>query len=187
MRLSSLPDAAIPRNIGRRTFLKAGVAGSALLLAGRWLPAPGVAAEVDSPALRYLGSADVVMLRRVVPVVLAGALPQDPASQAGAIDEILQGIDLVIHHQSLAVRGEIADLFGLLTRGVTRTLVAGVWSSWDEASTEEVQAFLAGWRDSRFTLLRSAYLGLQQLVVASWYGNPRSWPRIGYGGPPKLA
>jgi hypothetical protein len=39
---------------------------------------------------------------------------------------------------------------------------------------------------SGFMLLRSAYDALHQLVFAAWYGNPRSWPAIGYAGPPVL-
>ena len=34
--------------------------------------------------------------------------------------------------------------------------------------------------------LRSAYGALHQLILAAWYGNPRAWPAIGYGGPPSL-
>ena len=185
MHLPAPPAAATRFDAGRRAFLKTGVAGSALLVVGRWLPAAN-AAPAEAPALRYLGSADSVMLKRIIPVMLDGALPQDARQRAGAVDEILYGIDLAIHHQPARVRGEIADLFGLLTRGVTRALVAGVWSSWEKASSADIEEFLAGWRNSRFALLRSGYLGLNQLIVGSWYGNPRSWARIGYGGPPKL-
>jgi hypothetical protein len=39
---------------------------------------------------------------------------------------------------------------------------------------------------SGFALLRSAYDALHQIVLAAWYGNPRSWPAIGYGGPPSV-
>lgn len=172
----------------RRAFLQAGAAGSALLLAGRWLArARAAPAAAEGVALRHLTGADALMLRRLVPVVLDGALPGDSGQRASAVTEVLAGIDLAIHYQSPAARRQIADLFGLLTSGVTRALVAGVWSAWDEASTEDVRAFLSRWRDSRFALLRSAYLGLTQLIVGSWYGNPRAWPRIGYPGPPRLA
>lgn len=178
---------AAPRTLGRRAFIETGVAGAALLLAGRWLWQPVGAVAADAPALRYLGSPDVLVLQRVAPVVLEGALPEDPAARASALAEVVQGIDFALHHLSPAVRAEVADLFRLLTGSVTRALVAGVWTSWDRASTEEVRDFLGRWRASRFALLRSGYLGLQQLIVGSWYGNPRSWPRIGYGGPPGLA
>jgi hypothetical protein len=62
-----------------------------------------------------------------------------------------------------------------------------VTSPWAEAGRDDVAAFLDGWRTSGFTLLRSAYDALHQLVFAAWYGNPRSWPAIGYAGPPALS
>ena len=70
--------------------------------------------------------------------------------------------------------------------GIARVLVAGLWPSWDEAGAEDIAGFLARWKESRFDLLRSAYLGLHELIIAAWYGNPRAWPRIGYPGPPEL-
>jgi len=45
---------------------------------------------------------------------------------------------------------------------------------------------LGRWQHSRLALLRSAYDGLHQLVLAAWYGNSRAWPAIGYPGPPSL-
>ena len=55
-----------------------------------------------------------------------------------------------------------------------------------EATPDEVHAFLRRWRTSRFGLLRAGYQALTQLIVAAWYGNPASWERIGYPGPPAL-
>ena len=55
---------------------------------------------------------------------------------------------------------------------------------WSDAGAAEVAAFLERWRAVGFTLLRSAYDALHQIIFAAWYGNPRSWPAIGYPGPP---
>ena len=84
------------------------------------------------------------------------------------------------------MQGEIGELFALLGLAAGRFIVAGVRSPWAEARDEEVAAFLARWRGSRFGLLRAGYQALTQLVVAAWYGNPASWERIGYPGPPSL-
>ncbi|MFL6649477.1 MAG: twin-arginine translocation pathway signal protein, partial [Sulfurifustaceae bacterium] len=131
--------------------------------------------------------ADVVILGRIAPVVLAGALPRDAAQLNSAIAEIIAGIDMTIGYEPPAVRKEIRDLFNLLGSGVTRSLVAGMWQPWENASNESIQKFLTSWRNSRFDLLRSAYIGLTGLIIGSWYGNPRSWERIGYPGPPRIA
>ena len=172
----------------RRTFLKVGVAGSALLLLGRWLPPAHAADPVGAPqtTFAYLTAADVVALLRIVPIMLEGALPQDRGQQNTAIGEILRGVDLTIGHQALSVRAEIRELFDVLTKSVTRALVAGIWKSWDKVSEQDVRDFLASWRNSRLDMLRTGYIGLNNLIVGSWYGNPRSWARIGYAGPPKI-
>ncbi len=162
----------------RRAFLKVGIAGFALLYAGRWL-APARAAEGATPSFPFknLMQEDTVVLSRVVPVMLHGALPLDGAQY---------GVDLTIGYQPPSVRTEIRDLFNLLNNAATRALVAGIWKPWSKATNQDIQEFLASWRDSRFDLLRSAYIGLNNLIVGSWYGNPRSWSRIGYGGAPKI-
>ena len=173
----------------RRTFLKAGVAGSALLLLGRWLPPAHAADSSDEQksTFAYLTAADAAMLARLVPVMLEGALPKDRGQFNAAVAETLRGIDATIAAQSLGVRGEILDLFGVLTKSITRSLVAGIWTSWDKASDQDIRDFLSGWRNSRLDMLRTGYIGLNNLIVGSWYGNPKSWARIGYDGPPKIA
>lgn len=172
----------------RRAFLKVGIAGSALLYAGRWL-APVRAADGADPRFPFknLTPDDVVVLSRVIPVMLHGALPPEEAQLKTAIGEVIYGVDLTIGYQPLGVRKEIRDLFNLLNNAAMRALVAGIWKPWDKATNEDIQEFLSRWRDSRFDLLRSAYIGLNNLIVGSWYGNPRSWSRIGYSGAPKLA
>lgn len=174
---------------GRRTFLKVGVAGSVLLSLGRWLPAARAADQVAAQKLAFanLTSADAAALIRIIPVMLSGALPQDPGRRSAAIGEIVRGVDVTVGYQPPLVRGEIRDLFGLLTRAVLRALIAGIWSSWNNASDQDIHEFLTSWRNSRFDMLRSAYIGLNNLIVGSWYANPKSWPRIGYDGPPKIS
>ncbi|HEV2607200.1 MAG TPA: hypothetical protein VGT79_04375, partial [Xanthomonadaceae bacterium] len=100
--------------------------------------------------------------------------------------EVVAGVDRAVAGLPPGSRKELEQLFALLSFAPTRCLVAGVWSSWPQASRESVASFLMSWRDSRFALLRSGYGALHQLILAAWYGNARSWPAIGYGGPPSL-
>lgn len=182
MRNESAPFASTHFDAGRRRLLKTGLAGSALLFAGRWLAHETTAAAAGA----YLTPADVTALERIVPVVLAGALPSDAQQLKTALAEIVAGIDMTIGYEPPAVRKEIRDLFDLLGNGVTRSLVAGIWQPWEKTSNADIQKFLTSWRNSRFDLLRSAYIGLTGLIIGSWYGNPRSWERIGYPGPPRI-
>jgi len=167
----------------RRRFIQAGLAGTALLafagLVGRPRAQPAA-------RLRNLDARGVEFLRVLVPVVLAGALPSGPERPA-AIDETIQAFDRAISGLDSAVQDEIGQMLGLLLYAPTRIAVAGVWPAWREASADEVAAFLRGWRDSGSDLKRSGYRALTQLIQAAWYGNARSWPAIGYPGPPQEA
>ncbi len=176
-----------PPNKMRRTLLKVGVAGGVALVLARWIvtsrdPAPREALEEHASALDPRSRAIVAA---IVPVLLEGALPDGDASvEAGA--EVVAGVERAVAGLPPGTRKELEQLFALLSFAPTRCLVAGVWSPWAQASRASIASFLASWRDSRFDLLRSGYGALHQLIFAAWYGNERSWPAIGYGGPPSL-
>jgi len=170
--------------ISRRTFLKTGVAGGVALLLARWLYTSTPASpQLPRPALDARAR---TIMAAIIPVLLDGALPPGaelPAARA----ETLAAVEQAIAGLPPATREELAELFSLLAFAPTRCLVAGVWSPWSEASTDVVAGFLARWRDSRFTLLRSAYGALHQLVLGAWYAQERAWPAIGYAGPPTVS
>ena len=174
----------------RRQFLKAGIAGGALLIAVRAAYGPFSADPVlaQDPGFDYvvLRAKDRSVLASVAPVMLAGALPADASERERAIVEVIRGVDQAVSGLPPSVQEEVAELFALLGFPVTRRLLAGVGSPWLEASDGSVQHFLERWRGSRFALLRSAYAALHELIMAAWYGNPAAWARIGYPGPPAI-
>jgi hypothetical protein len=164
----------------RRTFLTAGVAGSALLaVAGWWTWSRRPA------AVRLDPQADVIV-RAIVPAMLAGALPDEPRARPAAIEETVANVARAIGGLPPASRGELAQLFALLSIAPARRAFAGLATPWPDATPDEVSSFLDGWRDSGWALKRSAYDALHQLVMAAWYGNERSWASIAYPGPPRI-
>jgi len=122
----------------------------------------------------------------VVPVLLAGALPEAPDARQQAIAETLAGIDVAIAGLPPAAQAELAELFALLALPPVRMSLARVGAPWPHATPADVRLFLDRFRNSSWTLLRSAYDALHQLTFAAWYGNPRAWPAIGYDGPPRF-
>jgi hypothetical protein len=175
--------------ITRRTFLVAGLAGSATLAAAYWLrganergPAAGANASLaaldrDAPAI----------VAAIVPVVLEGALPREAAQRDAALRETVGNVARAVGGLPPAAQKELAELFALLGFAPTRLALAGVTTPWAQASPEAIAAFLERWRTSGWLLLRSAYDALHQLILAAWYGNPHAWAAIGYPGPPVLA
>ncbi len=168
----------------RRELLKTGALGCAAL-AFVGLAARARAQPIEGD-FAFLGAEDRVIVAAIAPVMLAGALPAGGAARQRAEAEVVEGVDRAISGLAPATQAELRQLFDLLGLGIARVLVAGLWPSWDEAGAEDIAGFLGRWKESRFDLLRSAYLGLHELIIAAWYGNPRAWPRIGYPGPPEL-
>ena len=172
----------------RRQFLTAGLAAGAALAAVRLVHGPFGEGNAAAPAagFAFLGNDEHVILGAIAPVVLAGALPAAGAERTAALDRTVRAVDAAIAGFLPAVQEEVHELFALLAFAPARRFLAGVSRPWAEADPVSVAAFLEGWRNSRFALLRSAYSALRQLILAAWYGQTEAWGAIGYGGPPAL-
>ena len=172
-------------NPNRRRFLKTGLAGAAALaIAGgiAWIRRVGTAAVAPS-----LDDDARSIVRAIVPAMLAGALPASDPERALAVDETVMGVDRAIAGLPPASRGELAQLFALLSLGVGRLACSQAWLP--RGATRRAKRSTrssTSWRSSGWSLKRTAYDALHQLVIAAWYANPRSWPSIGYPGPPVL-
>lgn len=167
----------------RRAFLKIGIAGGALLAA-----ASGAYWALNRPELprRLAFSVDHrEAVFAIASALLVGAIPGD-AERAPALRRLVGEVETAARGLSLPAQKELGQLLDLLAWLPTRWLVAGVRSPWSEATPEELDAFLVRWRYSRLGLLRSAYQGLHDLVLGTWYADPAHWGRIGYPGPPEI-
>ena len=186
----SIPAALDLLRPSRRQLLKTGVLGCAVLgLATLAAPARAggkARAHGGDAHFAFLTADDRVIVAAIAPVILDGAFPPEGAARARAAAEVVEGVDQAISGLPPATQAELRQLFDLLGLGIARVLVAGLWPSWEEAAPEDIARFLEAWRGSWFSLLRSGYLGLHELVFATWYGKPRSWARIGYPGPPEV-
>jgi hypothetical protein len=171
-------------NTSRRTFIAAGTAGVAMLALAGWLRGPH--APPTAATRRALDADAEAIFAAVAPVLLAGAWPQEPAAHAIALHDTLAGIDTAIAGLPPSSRTELGELVALLSLPPVRLAFAGIHGSWSTASPVAVRQFLERCRSSPFLLLRAAYGALHSLTFAAWYGNPKSWPAIGYPGPPVL-
>lgn len=171
--------------ISRRTFIAAGVAGTVALVAAQWLRRPE--SDATLATRRAFDANGETIMFAVAPVLLAGVLPAADGERKVAIAQTLTDIDAAIAGLPRGAQAELAQLFALLALPPTRIVFAGIMAPWPEAPADDVRAFLDRFRASAWTLKRSAYDALHELVFASWYGNPRSWPATGYDGPPALS
>ena len=167
----------------RRQFIKVGLAGAAVLATVRWLESPQAAPATD---FRFLDISGVAMVAAVVPVVLAGSLPEDTQARARAVREVVEAFDRAVGGLSAGVQREVDQLFSVLRFPPARFAFTGLWAPVEESSSDEVAAFLSRWRRSRFDIQRAGYQALTQLIQAAWYGNASSWSALGYPGAPAL-
>ncbi len=163
--------------VQRRTLLKAGLVGSALLALG----AAGVQLAGRDPTRDR-----ATILRALVPAILDQALPSDGEPRRRAIERAIAGTGTAIDGLAPPVQQEIAQLFMLMALAPTRLALTGITGGWDEAGTDEVGRFLSRWRTHRLALLQTAYLALHDLVTGPFYADEANWAAIGYGGPPRL-
>ena len=167
----------------RRTFIKVGIAGGLLLAGTRWLDRPQALAASN---FRFLDPRAAAAVAALVPVVLEGAMARDAAAIRRAVDETVEAFDRAVAGLSPAVQKEVDELFSILRFPPARLMFTGLWSPLEESTPQEIGAFLARWRHSRFDIQRAGYQAITQLIQAAWYGNTASWTAIGYPGAPKI-
>ncbi len=170
----------------RRSVLKLGVAGSAVL-GGVGLTATlvgcGAREQAAAQGYGFLRDADLVLFRALTPVVLADALPAEGEQREALITETLKRIDIGGVLVYAPAQKELYKLFDLLHMRFTRWLTTGISAPWNQATPAEINRFLERWRDSSVTAFNGGYRFLTKLVAASYYGIPETFPLSGYPGP----
>jgi hypothetical protein len=168
---------------GRRSFLKWGLAGGALLAlgGGTWLatrrtrPAPGVAG-----ALTALTPEEATVL-----LALSERLvPPRPGFPAPLDLDLPRRLDSVVASLGEEGREEFKQLVHLLENALAGFLLDGQLRTFTDASAEQQDARIRAWQTSRYTLRRTGYKALKKLVYAAYYGAPATWGALGYPGPP---
>jgi hypothetical protein len=170
-----------PEVVSRRQFLKVSTMGAvALSTVSVASVLTGCASQPIADGFRLFRDADLDVLRALFPVVMAGRLaPNDKA----ATEKVLHVMDDFLYGTSEAGHKQIHQLFDLLSMPFTRYTVVRLSSPWTTAGAEDIQAFLERWKNSRFDLLRGAYIALTQMMVMSWYQQHETWVSIGYVPP----
>jgi len=170
---------------GRRSFLKWGLAGTALLFVGggTWLatrrtrPAPGI----GGPLAALSPMEATVMLSLGERLV-----PPRPGFPRPADVELPRRVDAVVALASPPAQAEIRQLVRLFDSALAGFLLDGQFRTFSDSAPEQQDARIRAWQVSRFTLRRTGYRALKKLVYAAYYAAPETWPAIGYPGPPSL-
>ncbi|MCR2746678.1 hypothetical protein [Limnobacter parvus] len=167
--------------MNRRKFFKFGAAG--LLMAGGlgWLGKHF--AQVDVIAGKSVVQPQhMSMLRAIAAGLLQPALPATGRTEA--IEKAANAFVDASKTLAASAQAELGQLLNILENPVGRRLIADLGTSWEEATSAQVQAFLISFRDHPIPALQPGYHALHDLMMAGWYGLPEQWAEMGYPGPP---
>ena len=168
----------------RRKFIFVGVVGA--LAAGAAVVLPRLGKSGVAPKGGALVAAHADMLRVVAIAVLGPALSADAASRDIELTRVIAAARALIDNLPPSTRSEVGDLFGLLALKPARMLL-GFTGDWDASNAPAVAQSLLALRDSSIGLKQQVYFALHDMVLGSFYAEPKSWLATGYPGPPKLA
>ena len=171
----------------RRNLLKVGFGFATATTCAAILPGLSGCSSSDKLAatgMKFLNAGDVAMFSALIPVVVSDVAALDAAQKKQTLSAVLNNIDaacsaLVAHQQS-----ELRKLMDLLAVGLLRRLLTGV-GDWSQASTQDIESFLARWRSSRFATLTAGVNVLMKLSAVAYYVLPQAWSAVGYPGPLK--
>lgn len=171
--------------LSRRGLLKFSFGASAFLATvGLGASLSGCSPSHPANGLAVLRDSDLPFLRAVIPVMLDGAVAVE--NICAATDLTLQSLDNGLAHLSPSMLKLTHQLFDVLSLGITRGPLTGVWGSWENASAEDIRQFLHRWENSSLDLLQQGHGSLLQMVMMAWYSRAEAWAHCGYPGPPAI-
>lgn len=165
----------------RRSFLRRGLLGGALLVGAGTLGGIGLALwptrrAAPRRALHVLDPVELSILVAAVEVMAPGG---DALEVAHRADEFLSA-------QSEPNRRDVRRLLHLLESGLFGALLDARPIPFSRLSLAGRARALQAMRDSRLMLRRGGYQVLRRLCTSMRWTDPGAWPTIGYLGPPQI-
>lgn len=166
----------------RRTFLTTALVGSAALALGVNLY------EADHIKVnKALDSEHRLLFSVLLPVFLDGALPEVEKLRIEAQNRTLDAIAHTILLLPEDGQAELEQLLGMLENRLGLLVLTGSMTPLMMRKPDELIDMLEYWRNSFLELMVTAYQGLRELVLASYYSSPEHWSRLNYAKPTFLA
>jgi len=175
-----LPPRGAP-DPSRRSFLKKGLLGGALLaLGGGGFLLTRKGAQVNMPSgLKVLNAAEYAVMWAIVQrfhPAHEGFPSADSINTTVAADGVMAQLEPV-------TQDELKQLLMLFENALPNFLFGGRTTPFTQLGPKEQDEVLDEWRDSRLTLRRTGYRALRGIALAAYYGNPATWSAVGYPGP----
>ncbi|WP_282110049.1 TAT leader-containing periplasmic protein [Shewanella algicola] len=160
----------------RRTFITGAFAGTAALALGVNLYSPTLTTASDDIHHRVLFSV-------FIPIFLDGSLPEVANHREMAINRTLDAIVQSIDHLPQAQQDELMELLDLLEGRFGLLLLSGSMTPLLGRDPQQLIDMLESWRYNFLDMLKTAYSGLRELIMASYYACPEHWGNLRYAKP----
>jgi hypothetical protein len=166
-------------------LVKTGLVGLGVAVAGGLgLALQKTVLLAQTPALKVLDPAEYAVLvaiaDRLCPALGAGAPGASAVKLAERLDGLLQNTDI-------ETQKGIKMALKLVDNALTGALTGERLVPFTKLSTEEQDRSLDGWRNADSGFRRTVFGGIAGAVNSVYWGNPQTWQRVGYKGPPDIA
>jgi hypothetical protein len=169
----------------RRGFLKKGLLGGLLLVAG----GGGYLATRKTKPLPGSKDRFHVFSPEEAAVILAVAerlVPEREGFPRPAGIDIAGKVDALAYRMFPSTQKELKQLVRLFESALAGFLFEGVPRTFTDSSFQAQGRRLAGWAHSRFALRRTGFQTLRRLVYSAYYASPEVYSALGYPGPPSV-
>jgi len=170
--------------ITRRRLLKATLSLVAVATAGGAVLAAQKTTPVGSlPKLSVLDAAEYTVLCAIA----ARLCPAGDDAPGALALRVPEAIDVALAHSDAESQKAIKGALALFENALGGALAGERVVPFTQLPPERQDRVLAAWQHSKLGVRRTIYRALSASVMAFYWGNARTWPRIGYGGPPDVA
>lgn len=171
------------RREGRRSFLKKGLVGGALLAAGggAWLSTRHTALPPGLGGPFQVFSAEESAVLVAVAERLVPERPRFPRPRAIGV---AARMDAIAAQADPATQEELRRLVRLFESAAAGLVLDGQPRLFTASAPEQQDRRLSAWAASRIALRRTGYRALRRLALAAYYASPETWASVGYPGPP---
>ena len=167
--------------MNRRSFVKRGLLGGALLALGGSIGLATWPSQLAVQPRRKLQALDARQF-----AILAAVAARTVQAPAADPVEIAHRCDERMALAFPEVRADFGKLLLLLENGLAGLLFDGRAKPFTRLGPDEQTQALERWRDSKLAVRRGGYAVLRRLTQSVWYAAPEAWASTGYPGPPTL-
>lgn len=170
--------------ISRRRLLQAAVGTISVSVIGIYISFDDteIIDEFQSLKLQFLSPEQATILA----LLMVGILDHEKFTEFQDLLIWLDRIDQALAYLPDNQQQDLLMLLDTLTNKLGRLILTADITKWQQGDSELINKVLAKWRTSSLDILNTAYVGIKQLIMAVWYGEPENWAAIDYPGPPDI-